>query len=229
MIVGEYDYSRAANPTRTAIEANGGSEGGKHGLCFSSGAATGVVLHTLSAGDNVLLCDDVYGGTNRLFHRVFQQLGIETTLVDDGSEQTRGRVQAEHKLVWIETPTNPTLQIIDIEAVSKVAKAKGAGSRSTTRSRRLTCRTRWRWAQASCATRRRSTSAGTRTRSAGLIVNDDEHKKLKFIQLSEGSLPGIMECFLLLHLDQDAAFVSRHCAQRQCVAGYLSEHAAVER
>ncbi|NRA58617.1 MAG: PLP-dependent transferase, partial [Phycisphaerales bacterium] len=74
VIVGEYDYSRAANPTRTALEANlAALEGGKHGLVYSSGvAATGAVLHLLKAGDHVVLCDDVYGGTNRIFHRVFQ-------------------------------------------------------------------------------------------------------------------------------------------------------------
>ncbi|MGYP003676183878 len=235
MIVGEYDYSRAANPTRTAIEANlAALEGGKHGLCFSSGvAATGVVLHTLSAGDNVLLCDDVYGGTNRLFSRVFKQLGIETTLVDmTDLNKFEAAFKPNTKLVWIETPTNPTLKIIDIEAVSKVAKAKGATvAVDNTFATPYLQNPLALGADIVCHSTTKYIGGHSDAIGGALIVNDDElHKKLKFIQLSEGAVPGIMECFLLLRSTKTLHIrMERHCANAKRVAGYLSEHAAVEK
>ncbi len=235
VIVGEYDYSRAANPTRTAIEANlAALEGGKHGLCFSSGvAATGVVLHTLSAGDNVLLCDDVYGGTNRLFSRVFKQLGIETTLVDmTDLNKFEAAFKPNTKLVWIETPTNPTLKIIDIEAVSKVAKAKGATvAVDNTFATPYLQNPLALGADIVCHSTTKYIGGHSDAIGGALIVNDDElHKKLKFIQLSEGAVPGIMECFLLLRSTKTLHIrMERHCANAKRVAGYLSEHAAVEK
>ena len=235
VIVGEYDYSRAANPTRTAIEANiAALEGGKHGLCFSSGvAATGVVLHTLSAGDNVLLCDDVYGGTNRLFHRVFKQLGIETTLVDmTDLNKLESAFKPNTKLVWIETPTNPTLKIIDIEAVSKVAKSKGVTvAVDNTFATPYLQNPLALGADIVCHSTTKYIGGHSDAIGGALVVNDDElHKKLKFIQLSEGAVPGIMECFLLLRSTKTLHVrMERHCANAKRVAGYLSEHAAVEK
>lgn len=235
VIVGEYDYSRAANPTRTAIEANiAALEGGKHGLCFSSGvAATGVVLHTLSAGDNVLLCDDVYGGTNRLFHRVFKQLGIETTLVDmTDLNKLDSAFKPNTKLVWIETPTNPTLKIIDIEAVSKVAKSKGVTvAVDNTFATPYLQNPLALGADIVCHSTTKYIGGHSDAIGGALVVNDDElHKKLKFIQLSEGAVPGIMECFLLLRSTKTLHVrMERHCVNAKRVAGYLSEHAAVER
>ncbi|MFI4896324.1 MAG: PLP-dependent transferase, partial [Phycisphaerales bacterium JB059] len=114
---GEYDYSRSANPTRTALEANLASlEGGAHGLAFGSGVASlSATLHLLSTGDHVILCDDVYGGTYRVFKMIFEQLGITATRVDMTDP---GAVESaftdKTRLVWLETPTNPTLKIIDI-------------------------------------------------------------------------------------------------------------------
>lgn len=235
VIVGEYDYSRAANPTRTAIEANlAALEGGKHGLCFSSGvAATGVVLHTLSAGDNVLLCDDVYGGTNRLFHRVFKQLGIETTLVDmTDLSKLEAAFKPNTKLVWVETPTNPTLKIIDIAAVSKAAKAKGAlVAVDNTFATPYLQNPLALGADIVCHSTTKYIGGHSDTIGGALIVNDDElHRKLKFIQLSEGAVPGILECFLLLRSTKTLHIrMERHCANAKRIAGYLSEHKAVER
>ncbi len=235
VIVGEYDYSRAANPTRTAIEANlAALEGGRHGLCFSSGvAATGVVLHTLSAGDNVLLCDDVYGGTNRLFHRVFKQLGIETTLVDmTDLNKLESAFKPSTKLVWIETPTNPMLKVIDIEAVSKVAKAKGVTvAVDNTFATPYLQNPLALGADIVCHSTTKYIGGHSDAIGGALIVNDDElHKKLKFIQLSEGAVPGILECFLLLRSTKTLHIrMERHCANAKRVAGYLSEHKAVER
>lgn len=234
-IIGEYDYSRAANPTRTAIEANlAALEGAKHGLCFSSGvAATGVVLHTLSAGDNVLLCDDVYGGTNRLFHRVFKQLGIETTLVDmTDLNKLEEAFKSNTKLVWVETPTNPTLKCIDIEEVSKIAHAKGAKvAVDNTFATPYLQNPLALGADVVCHSTTKYIGGHSDAIGGALVTNDDElHQQFKFIQLSEGAVPGIMECFLLLRSTKTLHIrMERHCANAKRVAGYLNEHAAVEK
>lgn len=235
VIVGEYDYSRAANPTRTAIEANlAALEGGRHGLCFSSGvAATGAVLHTLSAGDGVLLCDDVYGGTNRLFHRVFAQLGIETTLVDmTDLNRLEAAFKPNTRLVWIETPTNPTLKIIDIAAVSGVARAKGATvAVDNTFATPYLQNPLALGADIVCHSTTKYIGGHSDAIGGALVTNDDElHRKLKFIQLSGGAVPGIMECFLLLRSTKTLHVrMERHCVNARRVAGYLGEHAAVAR
>ncbi len=234
-IIGEYDYSRAANPTRTAIEANlAALEGAKHGLCYSSGvAATGVVLHTLSAGDNVLLCDDVYGGTNRLFHRVFKQLGVETTLVDmTDLNKLEDAFKDNTRLVWVETPTNPTLKCIDIEGVAKIAHAKGARlAVDNTFATPYLQNPLALGADVVCHSTTKYIGGHSDAIGGALLTNDDElHRELKFIQLSEGAVPGIMECFLLLRSTKTLHIrMERHCANAKRVAGYLSEHGAVEK
>ncbi|HHN78120.1 MAG TPA: aminotransferase class V-fold PLP-dependent enzyme, partial [Phycisphaerales bacterium] len=126
---GEYDYSRAANPTRTALQDNiAALEGGRHALAYASGvAATGAVVHLLREGDHVILCDDVYGGTNRLFNRVFKQHGLDISMVDLTNEKAyRDAFRDNTRLVWVETPTNPTLKIIDIRRICEIAHQRGA-------------------------------------------------------------------------------------------------------
>lgn len=235
VIVEEYDYSRAANPTRTAFEDNIASlEGGKHGLAFSSGvAATGVVLHLLSAGDHVVLCDDVYGGTNRLFHRVFAQMGIEITLVDmTDLEATKAAFKSNTKLVWAETPTNPTLKIIDIEAVSKLAKAHGA----TMTVDNTFCSPYLQnplalGADIVCHSTTKYIGGHSDAIGGVLITNDDDlHKRMKFIQLSEGAVPGIQECFLFLRSTKTLHVrMERHCENAMKVAKHLEAHPKVEK
>ncbi len=123
-----YDYSRAGNPTRAAYESCLASlEGGKYGFALSSGcSATTTVLHLLSAGDHVIAGDDLYGGTVRLFDRVFAQMGIEFSYVDltDPANLERAR-KPNTKLVWIETPTNPLLKIYDLKTLSALSKKSG--------------------------------------------------------------------------------------------------------
>lgn len=235
VIVEEYDYSRAANPTRTALEANIASlEGGKFGLAFSSGvAATGVVIHLLSAGDHVVLCDDVYGGTNRIFHRVFAQMGIEITLVDmTDLEATRAAFKPNTKLVWIETPTNPMLKVVDIAAVAKIARDHGAISAvdntfcSPYLQNPLSL-----GADIVCHSSTKYIGGHSDAIGGVLITNDaDLHKRMKFIQLSEGAVPGIMECFLFLRSTKTLHVrMDRHCDNAGKVARYLEAHPRVER
>ena len=234
-IVGEYDYSRAANPTRAALEANlANLEGARHGLCFSSGvAATGVVLHLLSAGDRVLLGDDVYGGTNRLFHRVFAQLGIETTLVDmTDLEAVENAIDERVKLIWLETPTNPTLKIADIQAVGAIAKANGIIlAVDNTFATPYLQKPLALGADIVCHSTTKYIGGHSDSIGGALLTNSDElHQKLKFIQLSEGAVPGIMECFLLLRSTKTLHVrMQRHCENAVAIAEHLDNHPMIER
>ncbi|MCL4221954.1 MAG: cystathionine gamma-synthase [Phycisphaerales bacterium] len=235
VIKGEYDYSRAANPTRDALQANLASlEGGRHALCYASGvAATGAVLHLCSAGDRVILCDDVYGGTNRLFHRVFAQLGIETVLVDmTRVENVRKAINEHTKLIWIETPTNPMLKVIDIEAVTGVARKHRITTcvDNTFASPYLQNPLRL-GADIVCHSMTKYIGGHSDAIGGALVTSDDEiHQKLKFLQLSEGAVPGIFECFLYLRSTKTLHVrMERHCQNAQRVAEYLAAHAAIEK
>ena len=123
-----WEYSRTHNPTRRAYEdCLADLEGGTHGFAFASGcAATTTILHLLRQGDHVIAGDDMYGGTFRLFDKVLRHNGLQFSYVDLTKPENFEKVlKPETKLVWLETPTNPTLKLVDIAAISKMAKAKG--------------------------------------------------------------------------------------------------------
>ncbi len=123
-----YEYSRTHNPTRKSYEACIASlEGGTHGFAFASGlSATLTVLHMLKAGDHIVAGDDMYGGTFRLFDKVLRQNGFEFSYVDlTRPENLEAAIKNNTKMVWLETPTNPMLKLVDIEQLSKIAKSKG--------------------------------------------------------------------------------------------------------
>lgn len=125
--VGEYEYSRAANPTRTALEnALASIENGTRGLAFSSGlAATDCVLRSFKAGDEIIAMDDLYGGTYRMFTRIYKDSGIKFHFVDmNDLEKFKSLINENTKLVWVETPTNPLMKLADIEAIAKITKEK---------------------------------------------------------------------------------------------------------
>src|SRR6186713_2451014 len=120
-----YEYARSQNPTRTALErAFAEIENGKYGLAFSSGvAATDAVIKLLSPGDEVIAANDMYGGTYRLFTKVFERFGIRFIYVDTTDvKNISEKISANTKLIWLETPTNPLMNITDIAAVSAIAK-----------------------------------------------------------------------------------------------------------
>ena len=124
-LYGPYDYSRAGNPTRTSLEeCLAALEGGKHGIATGSGcAATTNLLLLLKSGDHVLVGDDVYGGTFRIFDKVVKQFGIESTFLDmTDAARVREAIRPNTRLVWMETPSNPMLKIFDIAAIADVAK-----------------------------------------------------------------------------------------------------------
>src|SRR5216110_1707703 len=124
-----FEYSRTHNLTRFALEANLASlEGGVAGLCFASGlAATSTLLQLFDAGSHVVACDDLYGGTFRLFERVYRRFGFDFTYVDPlrGAEAVAAALRPATRLVWIETPTNPLLKLADIAAIAEVCRPRG--------------------------------------------------------------------------------------------------------
>jgi cystathionine beta-lyase/cystathionine gamma-synthase len=122
---GEHDYSRTSNPTRSALgEAIAGLEGGHQGFAFSSGmAAVTTVIHLLKAGDHIISCDDLYGGSHRLFSEIMTKFGLDFTFMRlDDEDKIQEAIKPSTKLIWIETPSNPLLNITDLEMVSKIAK-----------------------------------------------------------------------------------------------------------
>ena len=120
-----YEYGRSGNPTRGVLEACLASlDGAKHALCFSSGlGTTTAITHILKAGDHIVSMDDVYGGTNRYFRKCASRMGIETSFVDaTNPANVAAAIKPNTRMVWVETPTNPTLKVVDIRAVADITK-----------------------------------------------------------------------------------------------------------
>jgi cystathionine gamma-lyase/cystathionine beta-lyase len=124
-VPGDYDYSRTGNPTRNALEeALASLEGGNKGFCFSSGmAAVSTAIHLLKSGDHAIVGDDIYGGTHRLFSEIMTKYGIEFTFTRlDSEENIKDALRPNTKMLWVETPSNPLLNITDLEIVAEIAK-----------------------------------------------------------------------------------------------------------
>ncbi|MEE2526602.1 cystathionine gamma-synthase [Hyphobacterium sp. HN65] len=230
-----YDYSRSANPTRTALEANVASlEGGKHGIAFSSGVASlAACIHLLKSGDHVLLCDDVYGGTFRMFNNVFAQLGIQFSRVDmTDLDATRAAMTDQTKLVWLETPTNPTLKVIDIEAVAQIAHDHGAlcVADNTFASPYL---------QNPLALGADIVShsctkylGGHSDLVGGILLTSSSElaEKLHYVQNAVGAVPAPMDCFLLLRSTKTLHVrMERHCENAGKIADWLTGQDGIER
>lgn len=229
-----YDYSRSANPTRTALEANLASlEGGKHGICFASGLASlAAVIHLLSSGDHVVLGDDVYGGTFRLLDKVFKQLGIDYTRVDmTDLPGVEASFTPNTKLVWTETPTNPLLKVVDIAALSSLSKSRGAllAIDNTFATPYLQNPLAF---GADIVSHSCTKYIGGHSDVVGgaLIVNDDElAERLHFLQNSVGAVPAPLDTFLLLRSTKTLHVrMARHCENAGQIARFLDDHSAFE-
>jgi cystathionine gamma-lyase len=230
-----YDYSRSANPTRTALEANLASlEGGKHAICFASGLASlAAVVHLLSSGDHVVLGDDVYGGTFRLLDKVFKQLGIDYTRVDmTDAAATEAAFTPKSRLVWAETPTNPLLKVADIAALAKLAKSKNAllaiDNTFATPALQNPLALGADIVSHSCT---KYIGGHSDVVGGALVVNDDDlAQRLHFIQNSVGAVPGPWDCFLLLRSTKTLHIrMQRHCENAAKVAAFLEDHPAFDR
>src|SRR3989338_3180504 len=198
-----FAYSRTANPTRKMLEDNlAVLEGAKHAAAFSSGlAATNTVLNLLKKGDHVVAADDMYGGTYRLFHHVFEKVGLTFHYVDTtDAENIRKAMKPETKLVWIETPSNPMLKITDIQAASEVAHAKGAylAVDSTLATPYLQRPLEFGADLVVHSTTKYLNGHGDVIGGA-LCMNDDAlNEQIKFYQKSVGAVPSPFDCYLVL-------------------------------
>ena len=231
-----FEYSRTHNLTRFALEANLASlEGGVGGLCFASGlAATSTLLQLFDTGTHVVACDDLYGGTFRLFDKVYRRFGFEFTYVDPaaGAKAVEAAIKPATKLVWIETPTNPMLKIVDIAAVAAVCKAKGVLlAVDNTFMTPYFQRPLELGADIVAHSLTKYLNGHSDVVGGALIVKDAGLRdKLAFLQNAAGAVPSPMDSFLVmrgtktLHVRMD-----RHEHNARAIAAWLENHAQVER
>jgi cystathionine gamma-lyase len=230
-----YDYSRAGNPTRTALEAClAALEGADHGIAFGSGcAATTAVLLTLKSGDHVLVGDDVYGGTFRIFEKVLAQFGLEATYLDMSDPQRVARaVRPNTRLVWMETPSNPMLKIFDIAAVAAIARARGIplAVDNTFATPMLQ-----RPLQLGATIVVHSTTKYLNGHSdvvGGAVLTSDAGvaERVRFLQKAVGGVPSPFDCYLVLRgLKTLAVRMKRHVESARVIADFLVAHPRVAR
>jgi len=230
-----YEYARSQNPTRFALEeAFAVIENGKFGLAFASGvAATDAVMRLLVPGDEVIAAHDMYGGSYRLFSKVHEKMGIKFTYVDtSNAENVANAITPKTKLIWVETPTNPLMNITDIAAVAAIGKANNC----------IVCVDN---TFASPYLQNPLDDGATivmhsATKYLGghsdviqgcLMMNDqDLRDQLYFIQKSTGAVPGPQDCFLVLRgIKTLHVRMQRHCENGEKVAHYLRQHPKVEK
>ena len=230
-----YDYSRSNNPTRLALETCLASlENTRYGLCFASGmAATAAVMNILSQGDHVVVTDDLYGGTFRLFDKVLARYGLTFSYVDATDPvNVEAAIHAATKMVWIETPTNPLLKLADIEAIANICRKRGLllvvdNTFATP------------YLQnpldlgADIVVHSTTKYLGGHSDTIGgcTATNKKElHDIVKFHQNSVGGVPGPFDCFLVLRGVKTLALRMReHERNARAVAVFLDEHPEVRR
>ena len=230
-----YEYARSQNPTRAALEeAFAKIEGAKYGLAFGSGvAATDAVMKLLSPGDEVVAAADMYGGTYRLFTKIYQRFGITFTYVDTtDANNVANAMSPATKLVWLETPTNPLMNITDIEAVS--AMTKKAGVILCVDNTFATPYLQNPLALGADIVMHSATKylgGHSDVIQGALMMNDDSlREQLYFIQKSSGAVPGPMDCFLVLRgIKTLAVRMKQHCLNGEKIAHALRNHEAVKK
>jgi len=230
-----YEYSRGTNPTRKALEdCLAALENGKYGLAFSSGmAATETVLKLLRPGDEVITGNDLYGGSYRIFTKLFEPYGIKFHFVDfSNPEIIRDYLNDKTRLIWVETPTNPTLQIVDIQAVADIAKeAKVLFAVDNTFASPYLQTPLDLGADIVMHSVTKYIGGHSDIVMGALVVNDEAlYNQLFFYYNASGGTPGPQDCFLALrgiktlHLRMKA-----HCENGRAIAEYLKNHPKIEK
>jgi cystathionine beta-lyase/cystathionine gamma-synthase len=228
-----FDYARTVHPTRLALEANlAALEGAAHGLCFASGmAATSTVMLSLSAGDHVISCNDLYGGTYRVFTKVFERFGLKFTFVDATDLKAIAAAKTpQTKMLWIETPSNPMLRLTDIAAASEWARKNGI---KTVVDNTFATPALQRPLELGADLVVHSTTkylGGHSDVVGGCAVTSDKalFDQLKFLQNAVGAVQGPMDCFLLLRGTKTLPLrMKKHCENARLVAQHLSKHPEV--
>lgn len=230
-----YGYARGKNPTREALQKNiAALEGGKHCVCFSSGmGATDAVMRMLRPGDEVITGDDLYGGSYRMFTKIYENYGIKFHFINlSEANNITKYINANTKLIWAETPTNPTMQIIDIEACAKIAKAnKLILAVDNTFASPYLQNPLALGADIVMHSVTKYLGGHSDVVMGALVTNDDKlHEQIYFVLNSCGANPGPMDCFLVmrgiktLHLRME-----RHCFNGRKIAEFLKTHPRIEK
>ena len=228
-----YEYSRTGNPTRAALEANLASlENGKHGLCFGSGlAAIDAILKLLSPGDEVISTNDLYGGTYRIFTKIFQNFGIKFHFIGlDDLSKIKPCINNKTKMIWSETPTNPMLNVCDIDSLSLIAQENNLLLVvDNTFATPYLQKPLDLGADIVMHSLTKYIAGHSDVVMGALVCKDDVlAEKLAFIQNSCGAVPGPMDSFLVLrgiktlHLRME-----RHCKNGKAIAHFLKKHPKV--
>jgi cystathionine beta-lyase/cystathionine gamma-synthase len=228
-----YEYARSQNPTRTVLESAFASiENGKHGLAFSSGvAATDAVIKLLQPGDEVIAAADMYGGTYRMFTKIFSKFNIKFHYVNmQDANNIKEYINSNTKLIWMETPTNPLMNITDIAAIATIAK----------QSKILLCVDNTfaspylqnpldLGADIVMHSVTKYLGGHSDVIQGCLVMNDDQlREQLYFIQKSTGAVPGPMDCFLVLRgIKTLHVRMQRHCENGEKIAHFLRNHPKV--
>jgi len=230
-----YEYSRTGNPTRTDLEDNLASlEGGEYGRAFSSGmGAINTVLNLLEAGDHVVAGDDVYGGTHRIFTQVYEDYDVDFDFVDTTDhDEVRAAMRDSTELVWVETPTNPLMNVNDIGALADVAHEHDAlCAVDNTFATPYLQRPLEFGADVVCHSLTKYLG-GHSDLVAGALVTDDEDldERFGFYQNSVGATPSPFDCFLVLRGTKTLGVrMDRHCRTAMELAEWLEGHERVSR
>ena len=230
-----FEYARSQNPTRKALEeAIAMLENAKHGLVFSSGvAATDAVIKLLQVGDEVICGNDMYGGTYRLFTKIFTKLGIVFHQVNTAQiDEVIKKVNTKTRLIWIETPTNPLMNISDIAAIASLAKEKGIWlAVDNTFASPALQQPLLLGADIVMHSSTKYLGGHSDVIQGALATNDDAlREQLFFIQKSSGAVPGPMDCFLVLRGIKTLGLrMKAHCDNGAVIAKWLADHPKVEK
>ena len=225
-----YEYARTANPTREALERNVAAlEKGKFGIAYSSGmAATDTILRLFGPGDEIVVTDNVYGGTYRLFELVLKQLGYVFKFVDTSDlKQVEAALSPKTRLVFLESPTNPMLRVTDIRAVAQMAHARGAVVCVDNTFMSPYLQTPLELGADIVVHSTTKFLNGHSDMVGGIVILNDEAKaqKLRFLQNAVGAVPGPMDCFLALRGTKTLAVRMRqHEENARTLAAFLSKH-----
>ena len=229
-----YEYSRTGNPTRSALERNiAGLESGKYGLCFGSGlAAIDAIIKLLSPGDEVISTNDLYGGSYRIFTKIFAKYNIKFHFVDMSDLNNISKlISSKTKMLWTETPTNPMLNIIDISALSKVAKKHDLiFVVDNTFATPYLQRPIEHGADIVMHSLTKYMGGHSDIVMGAIVCNDDDiAEKLYFIQNSCGAVPGPMDSFLVLRgIKTLHVRMQRHCDNAKEIAEFLNKHPKIQ-
>ena len=228
-----YEYARSQNPTRTALEkAFAEIENGKYGLAFGSGvAATDAVVKLLKAGDEVIAANDLYGGTYRLFTQIFEKFNLKFHYTDmHHAENIRSNINKNTRLIWIETPTNPLMNIVDIAAISAIAKEHNIlVAVDNTFATPYLQNPLDLGADIVMHSVTKYLGGHSDLIQGALMMNDAELRaKLYLIQKSCGAVPGPMDCFLVLRGIKTLYIrMQRHCENGKKIAHWLRQHSKI--